>query len=78
MKLLATGAAALAGLVMMQSPVSQQSTREKVGPLPDGGFLLNSGWTIRPAGRQVHVGTFPMSAALSTNGKFLLVMNAGY
>jgi len=78
MKLLATGAAALAGLVMMQSPVSQQSTREKVGPLPDGGFLLNSGWTIRPAGQQVHVGTFPMSAALSTNGKFLLVMNAGY
>ncbi|HEY3454244.1 MAG TPA: alkaline phosphatase family protein [Bryobacteraceae bacterium] len=78
MKLLAIGAAALAGLVMMQSPVSQQSTREKVGPLPDGGFLLNSGWTIRPAGRQVHVGTFPMSAALSTNGKFLLVMNAGY
>ncbi|HEY6991782.1 MAG TPA: alkaline phosphatase family protein [Bryobacteraceae bacterium] len=78
MKLLATGAAALAGLVMMQSPVSQQSAREKVGPLPDGGFLLNSGWTIRPAGQQVHVSTLPMSAALSTNGKFLLVMNAGY
>ena len=78
MKLLVTGIAALTGLVMMQNTVSQQSAREKVGPLPDGGFLLNSGWTIRPAGQQVPLGTFPMSTALSANGKFLLVMNAGY
>ena len=57
---------------------SRQSAPEKVGPLPDGGFLLNSGWTIRPAGQQVPLGTFPMSAAVSGNGKYLLVMNAGY
>jgi DNA-binding beta-propeller fold protein YncE len=78
MKLIATGIAALAGLVMMQNTVSRQSAPERVGPLPDGGFLLNSGWTIRPAGQQVPLGTFPMSAAVSGNGKYLLVMNAGY
>jgi DNA-binding beta-propeller fold protein YncE len=78
MKLFATGIAALAGLVMMQNTASRQSAPEKVGPLPGGGFLLNSGWTIRPAGEQVPLGTFPMSTALSANRKFLLVMNAGY
>src|SRR6476469_6496999 len=78
MKLIATSIAALAGLVMMQNTGSRQSAPEKVGPLPDGGFLLNSGWTIRPAGEQVPLGTFPMSAAVSSNGKYLLVMNAGY
>jgi DNA-binding beta-propeller fold protein YncE len=52
--------------------------QEHVGPLPDGGFLLNSGWTLRPVGEQVPVDTFPMSTAVSRNGKFLLVMNAGY
>ncbi len=51
---------------------------ERVGPLPGGGFLLNSGWTIRPAGDQVPVGTLPMSMALSQNGKYLVVLNGGY
>src|SRR5581483_1039136 len=69
---------ALAGLFLMQDAVSQKSTREQVGPLADGGFLLNNGWTIRPAGQQVPVDTFPMSSAVSGDGKYLLVMNAGY
>ena len=33
--------------------VSQPAPREQVGPLPGGGFLLNSGWRLQPAGRQV-------------------------
>jgi DNA-binding beta-propeller fold protein YncE len=58
--------------------VSQPSPREQVGPLPGGGFLLNSGWRITPAGKQVPLDTFPMSSALSKDGKFLLVLNGGY
>ncbi|MEO7650937.1 MAG: bifunctional YncE family protein/alkaline phosphatase family protein [Bryobacteraceae bacterium] len=58
--------------------VSQQAPREQVGPLPRGGFLLNSGWRLQPAGRQTAVSTFPMSSALSPDGKFLLVLNGGY
>src|SRR6185295_17364232 len=58
--------------------VSQPAPREQVGPLPSGGFLLNSGWSITPAGNQVPVGTLPMSTALSPDGKFLLVLNGGY
>lgn len=57
---------------------SQPSPRERVGPLPDGGFLLNSGWKIQAAGRQVALGNFPMSSALSPDGKYLLTLNGGY
>ncbi|HYP14426.1 MAG TPA: bifunctional YncE family protein/alkaline phosphatase family protein [Bryobacteraceae bacterium] len=52
--------------------------REQVGPLPDGGFLLNSGWRLQPAGRQVPLDTFPMSSALSRDGKYLVVLHGGY
>src|SRR5579871_5724443 len=57
---------------------SQPAPREQVGPLPDGGFLLNSGWRLQPAGKQIPLDTFPISTALSPDGRHLLVLNAGY
>lgn len=74
MRLLAFLAALAAAVIL----VSQPAPREQVGPTPDGGFLLNSGWKLTPAGRQVALDTFPMSAALSNDGKYLLVLNGGY
>ena len=56
----------------------QPAARLQVGPLPDGGVLLDTAWIVRPAGRQVPLGSFPMSSALSPDGKYLLVLNAGY
>ena len=57
---------------------SQPAPREQVGPLPGGGFLLNSGWRLDPAGKQIPLDTFPMSTALSPDGRYLLVLNGGY
>jgi DNA-binding beta-propeller fold protein YncE len=57
---------------------SQPAPREQVGMLPDGGFLLNSGWRVKPAGTEIPLDTLPMSAILSKDGKFLLVLNGGY
>jgi YVTN family beta-propeller protein len=57
---------------------SQPVHVERVGPVAGGGFLLNSGWILRPAGKQIPLSTFPLSCAPSADGKFLLVMNAGY
>jgi YVTN family beta-propeller protein len=57
---------------------SQPAPREQVGPLPGGGFLLNSGWRLAPAGKQTPLDTFPMSTALSPDGRYLLVLNGGY
>jgi YVTN family beta-propeller protein len=64
--------AAAAGLL------SQPEPPQRPGPLPQGGFLLNSGWRIQPAGKQVPLDTFPMATALSKDGKYLLVLNGGY
>src|SRR5690349_2252214 len=57
---------------------SQRAAQRVVGPQPDGSTLLNSGWTLRPAGRQVPLDTFPMASALTPDGKFLVVLNGGY
>ncbi|HBY61041.1 MAG TPA: hypothetical protein DEH78_14555 [Solibacterales bacterium] len=58
--------------------VSQTAPTEVVGPRPDGSVLLNSGWLLRPAGRQVPMSTMPMSSVLSRDGRFLIVLHGGY
>ena len=58
-------------LILMALQVgSQPEPREQVGPLPSGGFLLNSGWRLTPAGRQIPLDTLPMATALSPDGKY--------
>ena len=69
---------AAALLVSAAYLVSQPAPPERVGPLPGGGFLLNSGWTIRPAGEQIPLSTLPMSSAVSRDGKYVLLLQAGY
>jgi DNA-binding beta-propeller fold protein YncE len=71
-------AIALGAVLAASLLVSQESPVERVGPLKDGGFLLNSGWVLRPAGEQVPVDTLPIRSAISKDGRFLLVLNAGY
>jgi len=66
--------ALLAGAALM----SQPAPREQVGPLPDGSFLLSSGWRIKAAGTQIPTDTLPMAALVTPDKKFLLVLNGGY
>ncbi len=40
--------------------------------------MLNSGWTVRPVGQQVPLDTFPMSAVVAQNERFMIVLNGGY
>lgn len=70
--------ALLSVLVLAACLSSETPPKEQVGPHPNGGFLLNSGWRVQPAGRQVALGNFPMSSALSPDRKYLLILNAGY
>lgn len=73
-----TFCAVAALLIFSMVLVSQPAPPERVGPLGNGGFLLNSGWRLSPAGKQVPLDTFPMSSALSRDGRYLLVLNGGY
>ncbi len=63
------------GTVVLQS---QRAARRSPGPQQDGSTLLNSGWTLRPAGRQVQLDTFPMASVLTPDAKFVVVLNGGY
>jgi DNA-binding beta-propeller fold protein YncE len=72
---LGVGLAAMVGTAML---MSQPGTREQVGPMADGGFLLSSGWRIKAPGTQIPVDTFPMATAITPDKKTLLVLNGGY
>ena len=58
--------------------VSQPVQPERVGPRAGGGFLLNSGWTLKPAGEQIPLSTLPMNSAVSPDGRYVLILQAGY
>ena len=70
--------AILAALAAAAVLISQPGVRETVGRMADGGFLLSSGWRIKPAGTLIPVDTFPMATAITPDKKFLLVLNGGY
>jgi DNA-binding beta-propeller fold protein YncE len=53
------------------------STRLVPGPLRDGTTVLPSGWRIRPAGRQIAVGTLPLNVVVTGSG-LMFVTNNGY
>src|SRR5213594_356924 len=69
-KRLLIGVPAIAGLAVL-------ATRLGPGPQKDGTTLLPSGWRMRPAGRQVPVGTLPLNLLTLSDGS-VLVTNNGY
>jgi DNA-binding beta-propeller fold protein YncE len=71
---------ALAGLLLSLAALvgSQPAPPERVGPVAGGGFLLNSGWVVRPVGKQIPLETLPLATALSPDKKYLLVLHCGY
>jgi DNA-binding beta-propeller fold protein YncE len=48
------------------------------GAEADGSIRLPNSWSIRPAGRQLELGDFPVNLALHPSGKWLAVLHAGY
>ena len=48
------------------------------GQQADGAVLLPNQWSLRPAGRQVPLGDFPVNIALHPDGKYAAVLHCGY
>jgi YVTN family beta-propeller protein len=48
------------------------------GRQPDGSVLLPNQWSLRPAGRQVELGDFPINVAVHPGGQFAAVLHSGY
>src|SRR5688572_18494862 len=48
------------------------------GQRADGTVLLPNLWSLRPAGKQVVLGDFPVNIALHPSGRFAAVLHCGY
>jgi YVTN family beta-propeller protein len=54
------------------------SPRLLPGVRPDRSVLLPNQWSLRPAGRQVELGNFPVNVAVHPQGNFAAVLHSGY
>src|SRR5437016_3656913 len=61
---------------------SPRQTRRAPGDLPgpraDGSVLLPNQWSLRPVGRQVVLGDFPVNIAMHPGGRFAGVLHSGH
>src|SRR5436309_12352333 len=70
----------LAGLIFCvraQQP-TQPIAEQLPGPQADGSVLLPNLWSLRPAGKQVLLGDFPVNIAVHPSGKWAAVLHSGY
>src|SRR5450631_4013087 len=60
-------------------PISVKQVPPQVlpGVQPDGSIRLPNQWSLRPAGKQMTLGDFPVNLALHPEGKFLAALHAG-
>ena len=61
-----------------RSDLATAPTAELPGMRPDGSVLLPNQWSLRPAGRQVELGDFPVNIAVHPNGRFAAILHCGY
>ena len=62
------------------SPHSNVGARQPdlPGRRADGSVLLPNQWSLRPVGRQVELGDFPINVAVHPDGRFAAVLHSGY
>ncbi|MFO0927508.1 MAG: beta-propeller fold lactonase family protein [Gemmataceae bacterium] len=79
--LLAATCGGLAVAVRLDRPADRPAVaqpRQLPGVQPTGEVLLPSQWSLRPAGKQIALGDFPVNLALHPGGKYLAALHAGY
>ncbi len=58
--------------------LTKRSPRMLPGVEPDGGIRLHNQWSVRPAGKQLELGDFPVNLALHPGGRFLAALHCGW
>lgn len=57
---------------------AEKSAIQWPGHKPDGSVLLPNMWSLKPAGRQMEVGDFPVNIAVHPGGRYAAVLHSGY
>jgi YVTN family beta-propeller protein len=66
--------------LIAKEPTSDEAlgSRRLPGMQSGGAVLLPNQWPLRPTGKQVEVGNFPVSIAVHTQGDWIAVLHSGY
>jgi DNA-binding beta-propeller fold protein YncE len=78
--------ASMASAIVMAIVLSAHAEPEPMKPAarvlpgvqPSGAVQLPNQWSLRPAGKQIELGDFPVNLALHPSGQWLAVLHAGY
>jgi DNA-binding beta-propeller fold protein YncE len=65
-------------LLLPGVPVAAKPPGTLPGLQRDGSVLLPNQWSLRPVGKQIPVGDFPINVALHPGGRFAAVLHSGY
>ena len=76
MLLVIVGACSSSRLVLTQRDLAR-GVPEVPGARRDGSVMLPNQWSLRPVGRQIPLGDFPVNIAVSPNGRFAAVLHSG-
>src|SRR5436309_3200381 len=61
-----------------RAEAAKSSRRLLPGVQADGAIQMPNQWSLRPAGKQVELGDFPVNLAVHPSGKWLAALHAGY
>ncbi len=69
----------LGGLtLLLLSAVARLGAVDLPGAQRDGSVLLPNQWSLRPTGKQIPLGDFPVNIAIHPEGRFAVVLHAGW
>jgi len=66
------------GCHSLTAPLASSAKTEWPGKQADGSVLLPNSWSLRPAGRQIELGDFPVNLAVHPGGRFAAILHAGH
>ena len=68
----------LAFLAPVLRAAADEPAPRRPGPQADGSVVLPNQWSLRPVGKQVEVGDFPVNIALHPDGRHAIVLHCGF
>ena len=68
----------LAACVSTPPQSSRQAPVDLPGQRADGSVLLPNQWSLRPVGRQIVLGDFPVNIAVHPGGRFAAILHSGH
>jgi DNA-binding beta-propeller fold protein YncE len=70
--------ALMASMTLSAQEAAKTTGKSLPGLQINGEVRLPNGWTLKPAGKQIPLGDFPVNIAMHPTGKYLAVLHAGY